>query len=356
MNYKKIFQKKYVTVLIIIVFLYFIYLFYYQMEQTLMEQNSKNYIHYFQTLSNYGKLEIILNMIGLFMAIALLPIIPLPLPIFSAAFIIITYFLLRNMDKSLIEESSKYKSIKKILYYRDDLSKISPAVLSYVMNFQVELERDIPAHILKLILKRYVKEENGKLKTLKKSQDALTRSDKLILKMIDEKFYGKNNIMRYEFEIRKEAIEEEYIIPKEFSRKKIRKKIIQSIIFIVGVIIGLIFLSNIDKSQDEVDFSLFIVVIMVYIPILIMAIVFYLVQYYKLYKQYDFVRTKKGNKLLDKAYGLKKFMKDFSKVNQREKKELKLWEYYLIYAIIFELNDNIHDKMLDNIMRENFKK
>ena len=54
-----------------------------------------------------------------------------------------------------------------------------------------------------------------------------------------------------------------------------------------------------------------------------------------------FVRTKEGVELQCKMSGLKNYIKDYSKLNERDLNELVLWEDYLIYAVIFNLKGNL---------------
>ena len=56
----------------------------------------------------------------------------------------------------------------------------------------------------------------------------------------------------------------------------------------------------------------------------------------KLYK-----RTSKGRELNQKLEGLKNYLKDYSLMNEREAKEIELWDDYLIYSVMFGHNKKI---------------
>ena len=61
----------------------------------------------------------------------------------------------------------------------------------------------------------------------------------------------------------------------------------------------------------------------------------------KFNKGYLFVRTKKGLELQSKMSGLKNYIKDYSELAEKDLNQLKLWDDYLIYAVIFNLKGNL---------------
>ena len=46
-------------------------------------------------------------------------------------------------------------------------------------------------------------------------------------------------------------------------------------------------------------------------------------------------RTEKGKETQHKLYGLNRFLRDYSNINNRKIEEIKIWDEYIIYAIIF---------------------
>ncbi len=59
----------------------------------------------------------------------------------------------------------------------------------------------------------------------------------------------------------------------------------------------------------------------------------------KIYK-----RTTKGRELNQKLEGLKNYLKDYSMLDEREAKELELWDDYLIYSVMFGQNKKIMEE------------
>ncbi len=66
---------------------------------------------------------------------------------------------------------------------------------------------------------------------------------------------------------------------------------------------------------------------------------------------FKYVRTEKGQELYTKLIGLKKFLKDFSVIDERKKEKLYIWEDYMIYVILFDLPG-----LLDKEVKEEYTK
>jgi len=66
----------------------------------------------------------------------------------------------------------------------------------------------------------------------------------------------------------------------------------------------------------------------------------------------NYSRTVEGNKLLNKAYALKNYLKDFSLMKDRNQNELILWEYYMIYAVILDVNTKIENEIVENYLKD----
>ena len=52
-----------------------------------------------------------------------------------------------------------------------------------------------------------------------------------------------------------------------------------------------------------------------------------------------YIRTEIARNLNNEIDGLKNFLKDFSVIEHRDKKEFIIWKEYLIYAILFDINN-----------------
>lgn len=65
-----------------------------------------------------------------------------------------------------------------------------------------------------------------------------------------------------------------------------------------------------------------------------------------IYFKKNYTRTIKGKTLLNKAYALKNYLNKYSLIKERTEEELILWEYYLIYAVVLNVNVKIEDKII----------
>ena len=65
-------------------------------------------------------------------------------------------------------------------------------------------------------------------------------------------------------------------------------------------------------------------------------------------------RTKKGNEEYYKWKGLKNFLSDFGRLNEKELPEIKLWEKYLVYATMFGLATKVQKAMKMKLERMNY--
>ena len=65
----------------------------------------------------------------------------------------------------------------------------------------------------------------------------------------------------------------------------------------------------------------------------------------------NYRRTAKGTELLNKAYALKNYLKDYSIINERKEEEIVLWEYYLVYATLLNVNEEIQDEVIQKYIK-----
>lgn len=70
------------------------------------------------------------------------------------------------------------------------------------------------------------------------------------------------------------------------------------------------------------------------------------------YFKKNYTRTIKGKILLNKAYALKNYLKKYSLIKDRTEEELILWEYYLIYAVVLNVNVKIEDEIIEKYVNK----
>lgn len=69
---------------------------------------------------------------------------------------------------------------------------------------------------------------------------------------------------------------------------------------------------------------------------------------YKKFKNVD-IYTQKSKEEKERLQGLKKYLQDYSLIHKREILEIYLWEKYLAYATIFNINHNIIEILQVNL-------
>ena len=336
--------------------------------------------------------------------------------IYSLVILLFTPFMWMNLIyifsrffKSLrINKKFKINSNKEYTYYRDDLNKISPSLVMFVSNLELDVRKSVSAVVLKLKLTGHIKEEKGKIIKTDKNKADLLKSEKLVLDAINFKDLDENKYIK---------LVEEETINNHFIRKNRGNKIIKlikialiivtPILLIYGSMkfdtyvfnnyktyvydgkryvsvmdngkIGDIHYGKIDNINDyyhgEVGGRTFydkaliradkydnsyVLKVEIYQILDILYITFSIVSVfafiYLLVRQIIFFnkgyfRTSAGTDLLNKAHGLKNYLKDFSVIKTRKEKELILWEYYLIYAVILGVNETVDDSVVEKYFK-----
>ena len=62
-----------------------------------------------------------------------------------------------------------------------------------------------------------------------------------------------------------------------------------------------------------------------------------------------YVRSNTGKEINLRLEGLRKYLLDFSKIEDKNIEQLKLWEEYLVYSVILGINNNIIDDVCNKI-------
>lgn len=286
-------------------------------------------------------------------------------------------FAYRRSYKRKIKETNTFESIQDIEYFRDTFNNISPAIISNVIDFEIEYKKDITATIMKLIVNKNIKFDNDKIVLISSNTENLKESEIFVLDQIkNNKLIKDNNTIIENEEFAKlgikEAEEDGYIIRKNSIKHFITKSVILIILFIGTMnlfnsqVINYDTIDNFDREKlsqnvteeealevltsDEMknilaEMKKFFIkvitgIIMIFIPI-------YGLIYIKMYNiaKPKYKRTNKGNILIEQLYGLKNYIHDFSYLNEATKEQIVLWEDFLIYAILLEENEKIIEEI-----------
>ena len=259
----------------------------------------------------------------------------------------IAYLVYRIIDKKITKKNKKHPKFE-LDYFRDDLDGLSPAYMSYLIDYDIDIDIDLSAHILKLQLDGYVKEDNNRFFVTDKNQENLSESDKTVLEIINNNFEYSSLFNRYKRNVETEMISHGYI--KKLMSKNAFKSIIGIIFFInfISIFSTILFIGGtfITNEIGAIIFFIFMVINM-FGPFVLGGIA--MIYAFVRVKKGDYERTDKGNELFEKIYGLKKFLEDFTNLDDSTLKESKIREYYLVYALVLGINDKVDDEMINKI-------
>lgn len=247
------------------------------------------------------------------------------------------------MKKFYKDKLSKIDLKKYENYYRDIIQKYSPGVLDYIDDFEIG-RNTLTAILMGLKLKGVINEE---LKIIKSDFTELDENEKYVCSHIkdlknieiEELKYGIiEDCKKYKLlEIKKQ--------PQKHKKVPVVNWLIASSIlpFIIIFIVFMIDANNIIKT------------IAIILPFLLAFIIrfrsAYRITYAVANSKEPYVRTKKGEQVNEKLEGLKKYLEEFSSLENKSEEELILWEDYLIYSVIFNQNEKIIKEYQEKIDR-----
>lgn len=282
------------------------------------------------------------------------------LGIWLIGLIVIVYKFYNKNDK-------EYRSEFNGKYFRDFPEEYTPSTVSYLMNKSIN-NLSFNAGILDLIRKKAITIEevtidkkglfkNKQQKDYKLSRnmnfnlDTLSTSEKKLFNLLigtvgngdyvilgDMKEFSKdyNNAKRlisgydsWRYACKLEAETEEFY---ENTKKEKTNCILYSLIFIPITFLALLCGSNMGRVLLMDLFG-------------ILAIIYF---------SSATKRTKKGNEQYHKWKGLKNFLADFGRLDEKDLPEIKLWERYLVYATMFGLAAKVQNAMKMNLERMNY--
>lgn len=228
-------------------------------------------------------------------------------------------------------------------YYRDILKGYSPFLLSYIDNFIFEGKRDIIATILNLQLKQVIKIENNTIIKLKEDNN-LEESEQYILDNVSNGKIKIADTRELEQKIVKDAQNKELIEIKESAKGKNDKPLKNKLIiaFIISIFIFMI-LSAIATSINSDLLTTIVLIFGLIFCNPIFYIILFIIKYYL--SKAKIKRTNKGEEINTKLEGLKNYIQEYSKLKEKNANDILLWEEYLIYSVIFNINDNVIKEM-----------
>ena len=316
--------------------------------------------------------------------------------IVSKTFILILIYIpIRISTVEKVKKNMRYKVVDNIEYYRDKFESISPAEMSLILDLEIERKKDISATLLSLNIKGLLDFEDDKIK-LKNSGNLenLKPSERYLFEALKDGTLDGMDMSNWEKVCIKEAMDDGYIINAKQKRKSFWKSTLLLILAILMLFYSIgKFTKNIDEysknvnevqeemgtinsnlekivgkddkqltNEDEIKLK------EEYLPIakdaigkigeplvlglmiigsiaLIIGLIFYKIARIAIYKsgygENKYERTKEGKVLVEQIAAMQRYIHEFSLLSDMEKEQVKLWEEFLVYAIVLEENEEI---------------
>lgn len=266
-------------------------------------------------------------------------------------YLTVIYFGIKIANKKHRKDKLEKIDFKNDDYYRDILPKYSPAVLSYLDDFKIN-KKDVVATLLMLELKGKIKIEQENIILLNDSTDALEGNELYILNKVKEKTLKDINLLEYSNIVKKDALKKGLLQEKGDIKRSIKKKIIINVIIYLFIILCFRMLPNYFTIDNNIMKFLVLIVLIVNFFLLVFMpyITIIYINHYRTLSIVDpYVRNDEGKIINTKLEGLRKFLIDFSKIEDKTKEQLILWEDYLIYSVILGINTKLVDEVYSKI-------
>lgn len=309
----------------------------------------------------------------------------------STLIIWIIYIPSRIALKNRIIKNIRYEVINNIEYYRDKFSNLSPAEISIIADLDIEIDKDIAATILKLYGEKYIDFVNEKIVVKNENITGLKKSEQQIMFLIFNNNLHILERIKWKQIALQEAIEDGYIKYNDNVKKKKHFWVSTVLILfsIYGIVNGIMDFVNISPEevkdlelykQQEIDtinneelvqnlqvngnkesyedalkylnvimngkygkYIIDIISIMINSGIIFALIVYKVFRYisFRSIENSKYTRTESGKKLAEEIAAMQRYIHEFSLLSEKERKDIELWEDFLVYAVILEENTNI---------------
>lgn len=271
----------------------------------------------------------------------------------SFFYLTIIYIAMKFSRKKFKLDKNDKININNINYYRDIIKKYSPAVLSYLLDFTLN-ETDIVATLLNLELKSKIKIQD-KIIIVDENINNLEANEIYVFEALKNNNLKNINILELTNIVRDDAIIDKLLEKKVDAKKHaIRTIIITALFFIIALIgtilsVKFLIIRGINNEKTLILGCIILFLLLAFMSYLPIFTATYIYNYKLLNKIDPYIRNKEGQNLQVKLMGLKKYLSDFSNINEKEKNELALWEDYLIYSVMFNLNTKVMKEIYNKL-------
>lgn len=247
-----------------------------------------------------------------------------------------------------VKDDATFLSTKNIDYYRDDLSELSPALVSLLIDLDIYGKKDIAATLLRMKNKHVLSfQKDGRILPTGNHENQLDEGEAELLYIIKKGGLNSRRVLSYWKENRFREAEKKGYIQRSTEKKKISgKEILAAGIAAIAALSlwGGFFAFDLYSLIENAESGIIILFLYLLLIDALLCLPFYFLTKKAGYlKRGDVIweRTALGNETAEKIAGLGRFIHAFSMLSEAKKEQVALWEDYLVYALVLEENEKI---------------
>lgn len=261
--------------------------------------------------------------------------------LFNMFYLTVVYIGIKIANRKYNKEILDKVDFKNDDYYRDIISKYSAGVLSYIDDFEIS-EKDVIATIMSLELKGKLKVEE-KIKILNDDCKDLEKNEKYILNTIKNE--ENIDIRNFEAEVIRDCIDNELLKQKDIKKETDKDVIIFFIIMFVAIPIC----TFISMMSESIIASIISFLMILSSVVILFCHIAKSIAYWAFNTKNPYIRSKEAKEINTKFEGLKKYIKDYSLLDEKNYEDIVIWKNYLIYSIIMGQNPEIVENVKKKI-------
>ena len=252
--------------------------------------------------------------------------------LFINLLIVNLFIVIKNKIKKSTLVNINMLDTNKYLYYREILKKLSIAEIGYLFSGKKNPKKLIMSTVENLELKHNIKWDNNNINVI--DNNTTFENEKYLLEKY--KFVGTK-----EFENNFIKLTEESLINKGYIKKLIN---VISPSFYIFLIITLLMMIGSAFMLSMFNLPYFIITAATLLVLIILSLTI------KNDLSTKYYRTNEGSDIYLKIVALKRFIHDFSNFEEKQLEEIRLWDEYILYAIILNESKNIESNITNKYL------
>lgn len=253
-------------------------------------------------------------------------------------------------------------------YYREKLTGLSPAIISILTDLEIEQKKDVTASILQyenLGLLTETADNTYHVTDKYYICDDLNESDHYLIEHLEKGDFDWENDTKWKYLVMEEAVSEGYVKKKIQNKHGSKKGCLVPLAVVLIWVLWMAsamqrlndFIAILDTapenaslaeqvnflSQNKLMPELIEVILLFIYMMFMVAYVLSATSVGAIITKNSkpIKRTEYGYYMAECIYGMKNFIHDYSNLNEVDRRQVVLWEDYLVYAVVLEENKEI---------------